>query len=274
MRILIVEDCREVGSTLRDYLTDHLTRLVSGHPEFDGGAGYPDACGEPGRAQLRQYRHALEKLPDEFFSVAGVQDEPARPTVELFPLNSLGSLLGAGAQVTVGDSYDDVPDLDGLRAQTDEYSPDILLVDLALSDDEVGAMVRRGGDRAPRRRLGITRYHRTRLKDPRPALRQLTGFKLLLAYARDTKKPVIVMTYSRNPLVYQHCLVSGAFGMLQKPVDRRDMARARGREIYALELDARRNEDALAVLVTHFLTAAAAEVVRAMIAVGTIGCEP
>jgi CheY-like chemotaxis protein len=105
------------------------------------------------------------------------------------------------------------------------------------------------------------------LADPRDALRTLTGFKVLRAYA--DRVPVIVTSFYPNPLIAQHCLVNGAFAYVRKPVfskadNRHDFFHAAETGTTVQDLAAKTNKNPLDVVVVHFLTDAVSEVLKAM----------
>jgi hypothetical protein len=271
--VVVIEDNNETGTLLRTYIDNELERLVTiprtlstmDEPPRNPKTGdrFEDACREPGQGQLVHFRHLIEHLeimkadPDNEIT-------DIYPTARLFPLDALGDLIQVAE--TFNPEYghkieEDRVECRALRAVIDAFCrPDILIVDLALSKSEGERMLGEGRDTVDEEEPHI-------LADPRGVLRTLTGFKVLRAYARSI--PVIVTSYWPNPLVAQHCLVNGAFAYLRKPVppiadNGHDFRSAVEIGTTAMDRAAKMNAGPLEVAVTHYLTDAASEVLKAM----------
>jgi CheY-like chemotaxis protein len=259
--ILIIEDAADLGTTQGEYLDRHLERLtttraanatVSIDPRT--ARHFQDAAGEPGQGQLSHLRQAMDTSTNQ-------GERLSYPSVHVFPPHELSRLKKPTREPHLDDRRELLNEIfldqPSLRAV-----PDILIVDLALLPGEGHAMEVAGAMEE------VGAAHRDPIADPRGALREVTGFKLLEAFGR--RMPVIVTTSARNPLVAQHCLVNGAFAVIVKPVaassDGFDFKTALNRQFDVLELSARRNASTLDVVVAHYLTQAACEVLKAMAA--------
>ena len=215
------------------------------------GTEYEADCDEPSAGQLVHLRHGLDADADD----AGAED---LETI-WFPPDEIAALAEAAS--------DDHPDarartLQPLISAHGPLDQMIMVADLALAPGEGPAM-----DAAHARDQVTATSSRRRFRDARPALRDLTGFRVMQAFCRDM--PVIVTTYSSSPLVHQHCLVNGAFAVVEKPAPQKatnkfDMRTARNRAIHALELSARQNSKALDVVVAHYATLITSEVLKAI----------
>jgi hypothetical protein len=269
--VLIIEDCRNTGSLLLEYLSEaHVTRLVRDRRATDGvrmrhtarddesGTPYKSANNEPGEGQLAHLRHVL----------LDVDGDMIPPEAKLYPteraaLDLLYNATRANERLERSRALKDV-----LRTYGD-LTRMVLVADLALLPNE--------GKRMERAQAPKNGPHGSGpLRDPRKTLRTLTGFRIVEAL-RD-EMPVIATTYSRSPLVAQHCLVSGAFAVVGKPVPQRDknpldksqpmdMATARQRSIAQLEDNAKRNRHHLDVLVANYATTIVSEVLKAIASV-------
>jgi CheY-like chemotaxis protein len=253
IRILVVEDSRFTGSLLTEYLNFHLARL-SHEPSYGARdeRGYLRESGQLAHLRIPTWRPFAE--PDF--------------VAKIFPLTGLDMLIAAS-------------DGDALRAEMDRAcaelfdasQPDVLVVDLALSPEETETLINAGGNVEP---TPDDFSKGQSLKDPREELEVLTGFRVLNAY--KSRIPVVITSYARNPLVAQHCLLNGAYAVLRKPVVDRcgetssdpfgfDMATASHLGVDGLEKSASNNDNMRDVLVVHYLTAAAGEVLKAVSAV-------
>ena len=268
----IIEDCSDTGGLLCEFLRDELPRLASSdrdprcprNPKTQ--VPFRNACNEPGEGQLAHMRHGIRHLEAE-----SDHADPF-PQVVVFPIRRLPDLiaLASEAKPTAGPAREDSPAFDALRdAIARSFTPDILIVDLALQHDEVKLL--RDPEVGGNDHLtdhDIAQPQPRALADPREKLRELTGFKILRAYAG--RMPVIVTAYWRNPLVAQHCLVSGGYAFVRKPVpsladNQFDMRRASlDVKAAALDLSAKENSRALDVLVVDYLTNVANEVLKAL----------
>lgn len=255
--VLLIEDSTSTGSFLEEYLSErHLERFTdrgfAGGTWWDkkGGTPYESSNDERSAGQLLHLRHGLDTYAEETQCV---------PRVKWFPQERLHTLAEAARH--------DHPDeraralLEQLR-DYGRFDQMISVVDLALSEDEARKLEACGGRQQVH---GTSR--RRRFSDPRPTLRKLTGFRIIEALSPQV--PIIATTFASNPLVLQHCLVSGAFAIVRKPVEqmathRFDMQTARTRAIPALELSARRNSNALDVVVVHYGMLIAAEILKAV----------
>jgi hypothetical protein len=273
--VLIIEDERETGRLLRSYLDDQLIRLVTvpeplrtpKNPRT--GYSFRDAKAEPGQGQLRH----LAQGPIFTSTERGRRDVASvdLPKVELFPLGDpLAALVTAARAVpiTVGTVPEDpsaylvnrvVEMVDGF------FAPDVLIVDLAIGEDEGADMVKAKGD------VPFVEEEDTDLLDPRPELRKLSGFKLMRIYGLGVEIPVIVTSYLRNPLVAHHCLVNGAFAFVRKPLHGMTAGQdvrndPREPDWRALDDTAKEGSDGRAVVIQRYLTDVSAEVLKAMTA--------
>jgi CheY-like chemotaxis protein len=156
----------------------------------------------------------------------------------------------------------------------DTRHPDLLIVDLALSSWQTTSLTLESpSDKHPSNAL--------RFPDPREALQKTTGFCLLEAvaspYYRRTERnwepiPVIAMSYSRNPLVAQHCLENRAAAFVRKPFDEKEVYKFAGTyylndegfDLDRIETVATDKCGRMEVEIFHFLTSVAADVLRAM----------
>lgn len=255
--VLLIEDCANTGSLLRDYLSKpHLDRLTD--RTFAGGVWH-DATGTPyesshdelSAGQLLHLRHGLDTY---------VEENADLPEIVWFPRNEIDALTEACRIEHPDERARSLETLITVHGGLDQM---IMIADLALTRDEA----RRMEDAGARDEVHGT-SRRRRFRDPRATLRSLTGFRLMQTFSRHM--PVIVTTYSTSPIVLQHCLVSGAFAIVRKPVEQRstthafDMHTARGRAIHALEVSARCNADSLDVVVAHYAMTMASEVLKAV----------
>jgi CheY-like chemotaxis protein len=92
----------------------------------------------------------------------------------------------------------------------EEEMPQLIVTDLALSDEEVEDLDDRGGTEV------------TGSKDPTEQLARTTGFQILRAMAPEV--PVIATTYASNPRVMQACWKAGAHAVIAKPATDEQMA--------------------------------------------------
>lgn len=272
--IVIIEDHHETGTLLRTFIDNELERLVTAPKTLDSldepprnpktGDRFEDACNEPGQGQLVHLRHLIEHL--ELMRLDPGNEIPdIFPTARLFPLDALSELIQVAKTYQPKYGHRMEEDSAGclsLREVVDRLCPpDILIVDLAMCDPEVERMKVCGGQGL------VSEDAPNVLPDPREDLRTLTGFKVLRAYSRSV--PVIVTSYLSNPLVAQHCLVNGAFAFVGKPVpgvadNKHDFRHAAEVGATALDRTAKMNTRPLDVVVTHYLTHAASEVLKAM----------
>ena len=271
--VVVIEDNNETGTLLRTYIDNELERLVTtpralstmDEPPRNPKTGdrFEDASYEPGQGQLVHLRHLIEHL-ELMKADPGNEITDIFPTARLFPLDALGDLMQVAEAFKPEYGHqieEDRVECRALRAVIDAFCrPDILIVDLALSRSEGERMLSTGLDKVDEEEPHI-------LADPRGVLRTLTGFKVLRAYARSI--PVIVTSYWPNPLVAQHCLVNGAFAYVRKPVGQvtdngHDFRHAAEIGTTAMDRAAKMNIGSLEVAVTHYLTDAATEVLKAM----------
>ena len=272
--IVVIEDHHETGALLRTFIDNELERLVTAPITLDTlnepprnpktGDRFEDVCQEPGQGQLVHLRHLIDHL--ELMRLDPESEIPdIFPTTRLFPLDALGELCQVAAKFQPKYGHrveEDSAECLNLRAVVDRFCPpDILIVDLAMCDSDIARMAQSGG------RATVSEDAPAVLPDPRGDLRTLTGFKLLRAYSRSV--PVIVTSYLSNPLVAQHCLVNGAFAFVGKPVPGvadtgHDFRHAADVGSTALDRAAKMNKRPLDVVVTHYLTDAASEVLKAM----------
>lgn len=250
IHILVVEDSTSTGSNLSEHLDNYLACVANDEdfPVAHGGkAG--DRAGH--LSQLRPFKWSYDHNHFD---------------VKLMPQSLLTPLISAKGPLELRDQF-------GIAASktfnAGSHLPDILIVDLALSDAETRLLKNNGGDEEPGPK------NKDELADPRLTLEEMTGFRLLCAYS--DRIPVIATSYARNPLVDQCCMMNGAFGMIRKPVvgDYRelkdeehrgwDMRTAQKMTATELEEAALQNSDALAVVVAQYQSSAAAEVLKAVL---------
>ena len=307
--VLIIEDHPPTGSLLFDYLHGfHIRRLVARRVDTifeaaglevdddmvdpDGGR-YEGARFEPAAGHLSQLRHFIseDNSPDPFGVVV--------PQRARFPVDYLPDLGEAAA-------HDDLPrrraaledcirkwiEPKGVRIN---FRNLVMVVDLALLKHEGPQMVDAGGlPTAPvplAKRRSIRRLRRPpasatphQVTDPRDVLRTITGFRIIEAFRQiddaHLSVPVIATTHLGNPLIAQHCLVNGAFGVVRKPlphVDKNpvdpdnpmDMCSACERKIAALERRAKEYssdtpKQLVDALVVNYAMSVIAEVLKAI----------
>ena len=266
---LIVEDCTHTGPLLISYINNELPRLLSvpsplvGPRNAKTGFPFKDAENEPGQGQLVHLRSIFGVLEVE------LKDSPIGsvdlyPRAVLFPQEELPDLIRTARAYRPNFGHlreDESPECRALRDLIYRVCrPDILIVDLAMDNDEGESMSPEGFET-------FDPHISAKLGDPRPKLRELTGFKLLRAFAHLV--PVIATSHLPNPLIAQHCLVNGAFAFVHKPVpsvapNGVDFSHASERSLHRMDLAAKENFDTLDVVVTHYLTQAAVEVVKAV----------
>ncbi len=272
-RVVVIEDHRETGALLRTYVESELERLVTAprmlfsidEPPRNPKTGdrFEDAEREPGQGQLVHLRQLIDHL-ENIRSDPENQIDEIFPSVQLFPLEALDDLIRVADAFTPGFGHNIEEDRIECRALCEVVksfcTPDILIVDLAMSTEEGNRMLSTGLDTVDQEKPHV-------LADPRTALRTLTGFKILRAYSRSV--PVIVTSYWPNPLVAQHCLVNGAFAYVRKPVlsvadNGYDFRHAAEIGVTAMDRAAKLNTSPLQVVVTHYLTDATSEVLKAI----------
>lgn len=273
--LVVIEDHHETGALLRTFIDNEFGRLVTvpkiishiEEPPRNPKTGdlFKDACGEPGQGQLVHLRHLIDHLEWMRGDYENQIPEQIFPTARLFPLDALNDLILAADKFNPKYGHrmeEDCSEYHDLRCVVNQFCPpDILIVDLAMSESEAKRIINAGGSET------ISANQPDVPPDPREVLRTLTGFKVLRAFARSV--PVIVTSYVANPLVAQHCLVNGAFAYVRKPVlnsaeDRHDFRHACDIGITAMDRAAKTNSRVLDVVVTHYLTDATSEVLKAM----------
>jgi CheY-like chemotaxis protein len=263
---------------LRTYIDNELERLVTAPLILEAieepprnpktGDRFEDACNEPGQGQLVHLRYLIDQLESmRRYPENQISETDIIPAARLFPLDALSELIKVAQEFDpeYGHRIDEHrAECRNLRAVINRVCPpDILVVDLALSSSEADRALAAGGG------VSFNENEPDALPDPREVLRSLTGFKVLRAYSRSI--PVIISSYMSNPLVAQHCLVNGAFAYIRKPVlsktdNAHDFRRAAEIGITAMDKSAKMNTRSLDVIVTHYLTSAVSEVLKAMYA--------
>lgn len=262
VNVLVLEDEQHSGSLVQEYISDwaasaaneaHSLRRNQAEPGL--GAGHlkhlrglwspydPDddfAAYGPNKARLRQW--------------ASCSDEDLRDALTKYCRRRFGKEL-----------------------------PDVVVVDLGLTSDETTTLIEAGGDR------GVSEKHLAEgffgedtdgPVDPRDVVQTLTGFRILRAYADvvyGKSRPVIVTTGATNPLVIQHCRASGAFAVVRKPLPEQQDGVARGvpandlntavkkGRVEWVDREADDGREPLAVVVNEYLSALAAEVLKAVL---------
>ncbi len=264
--VAIIEDCRNTGSLLCNYLRMEFPRLVDqrwpplGSRNQRTGYQFKSVGDEPGQGQLHQLRPLFDPKKSSYTS-----DEPS---VVLFPTDRIPELQHAAQEYDPRSGHQgdersaEASALVSLVNAAFATAPDVLVVDLVLDEDEGGLIEEAGG---------LQRFDHestVELDDPRTALRGLTGFRVLHAMAGQA--PVIATSFLANPLIRQHCIVNGAVGFVAKPVPSTDRSgnnmdfASVGSQAHVFEESAKTNRSALDVVVTNYLTEAAAEVAKAM----------
>ena len=275
--VVVIEDHRETGTLLRTYIDNEFERLVTAPKTLSiieepprnpkTGDRFEDARCEPGQGQLVHFRHLIDHLESMRMDPGNEIPEIIFPTARLFPLDALPELIQVAKkfQPKYGHKMEeDGVECGDVRAVVDRFCPpDILIVDLAMDLDEMASMVQAGAMST------FCADEPQALTDPREALRDLTGFKVLRAYARSV--PVIVTAYWPNPLVAQHCLVNGAYAYVRKPVlaradNEHDFLHAARAGTTTMDKAAKLNNSSLDVVVVNYLTDALSEVLKAMTA--------
>jgi CheY-like chemotaxis protein len=173
------------------------------------------------------------------------------------------------------------------REFCDHGRPDILVVDLALSDDEqtclneqdlVEAPVRDEGDEDDEEEEEEEEEEEDRVSfwqdlpadlDIRSELDRLTGYRVLWTEL-DWPCVKIATTYAKSPLVAQHCLNNAAFAVVPKPLTGAEMRYAELRGAKEIERLALVGVDTPAVLIYQYLQTLAAEVLKAAMALAVI----
>lgn len=282
--VVIVEDHRETASLLCRYIQE-LPRLLTVPSTLDGPVEerprnpkftdfFDDTHYEPGQGQLVHLRHLfdyLERCKRNDSEWPEIPADPLErfPAVHIYPIEDLSELVKIARTFQPAYGHKIESGRDGcaeLQAALTRFrdTVDVLVVDLAMTRDEVEAMVAAGAEDA------FDPASPAPLRDPRPKLRELTGFKLLRAFAREM--PVVVTAFWPNPLVRQHCRVNGAFAYVQKPILTRseannfDFESAVSIGVVPMDKSAKINASPLDVVVVEYLTDAAAEVVKALLA--------
>ena len=267
-RILFIEDCASTGPLLLEYFTPeqgNLARLTDRH---HAGGDYHQPSGvihhesgeERAAGQLIHLNHALKAfVANEREAVDDEREAVAAVRAKIFPLDQLGQLSEAAA---IANSEKRTWALQELMSRFGDLDQMILVVDLALAPGEAERL-----DAAGARDVVTATSRLRKYRDARSVLRETSGFRVMQAL--NALAPVIVTTYSSSPLLKQHCLVSGAFAVVEKPVMQRhkkdfDMFTAAQRTVPARENSARANGRALDVVVTHYATTIASEVLKAM----------
>lgn len=251
VRVLVIEDSESAGSLLSRYLDGHIVR-VANDPATLGAHGEPhgEAAGQ----------HAHLRVP------GWGQYEHADFDVKLLPLDQLRLLVSTAAKrETLEHELARIctRSFEGISAV-----PDVMLVDLALSDKETEDLGNAGGDDEPK-----PHAPNQPLRDPRSALELLAGFKIVKQFGGQV--PVIATSYARNPLVAQHCLMNGAFAVIRKPLAGHnakveedhlgyDMKTAAKMSIIELETQGLQNRGSLGIVANHYLSLAAAEILKAL----------
>lgn len=252
-KVLIVEDAPTTGSTLREYLESELVRLAADedHPPWTNERTVVQYELGPG-----QFRHLLPSTLKVFewgeYCVAIV------PTTSLSALieSSRGELRGVMTELCrkafrASGAQGPLPDI-----------PDLLIVDLALNQTEARLLRAAGGT--------------VDAGDPRPALNEMTGFRIIQEYGgvfeggtHPHRCSVIATTLASNPHVAVHCLENGASAVIRKPFQDRvvrtvlrwEQAHTRLNPA-ALEELADHGSDTNAVKLRAYLRAVAAEVLK------------
>lgn len=250
IRILVVEDSNSTGSNLSEHLDNYLA-CVANDEDFPLAHGGKAGERAGHLSQLRPFKWSYDHNHFD---------------VKLMPQQLLTPLTSAKGPAELKDEFEIAA---SKTFNSGSHLPDILIVDLALSDAETRLLKDEGGDEEP----GPS--NRDELADPRSTLEEMTGFCLLRAYSGSI--PVIATSYARNPLVDQYCMMNGAFGMIRKPVvgDYRELGDKKHREWdmrtaqkmtkAELEEAALQNSNPLAVVVAQYQSAAAAEVLKAVL---------
>lgn len=287
-KILIIEDCSVTGPLLLKFTNQELPRLVT-RPEIGAtphspvtGDPFIAAAHEPAQGQLYQLRHVFKHVEQDLRDHRKYTNAlSVYPEAMLFPPIRLGELKALASRYDPDTHAADSSAACDLRAAVNNaHAADVIVVDLALDEEEGRGVEESGGLQVLRRsservndepKLDAVEGHaavRQSLPDPRPTLRQLTGFRILAAFANCV--PVIATSYLSNPLVRQHCIVSGAVGFVSKPVESKDRL-GDGLDFLSVksaatqrELSAKNNDDVLDVVVTNYLTEAVAEIVKAL----------
>lgn len=271
VRVLYLEDAGHTGSLLRAYLNDHLARLANG-PASVGRDGSPANAFSGVMSPLRP-RHWGEYAPTDF-----QVEVPAQNEVEaLTKLTEITDLEPAVAKMC--------------KRYLGKRAPDVLIVDLALSDAEQKRLKKARGDFAP-----TLDDLKMSLREPRKTRRtvaRLTGYRVLVQAAAKGI-PVIATSGASNPLIAQECMVGGAFAVVHKPIPegpprqesalaedtagperalaeadeevfRCDMAHARRMGPVEIDRQALHGEDTFSVVVHQYLTSVAREVLKATV---------
>jgi hypothetical protein len=251
-QVIIIEDDDDTSGLLTEYLQSRLGRLI----EAPGNHGHLTERSEPDRSQLYHLRRGVEILADEIGM--GWDLPQAHPVVQKFHPPRLMKLQSAvrGYTPQPGPLQDESLSAAAVRRAVAEGAirPEILIVDLAIGGDEGDAMEEAGCFDE------YTGQDDLPLRDPRRELELTTGFKLLRAFVGI---PVLVTSRMTNPLIAQHCLVNGAFAYLRKPPGHRDFQR-RTQDIRRMAINAQDDANAVDVVVNHYLTSMASEVLKAI----------
>lgn len=148
-----------------------------------------------------------EHLTNVFRNGAGISWPPGwpsdanrYPTVEVLGKGTLDPLLEAKRAPTVARRL----------TRAVETPPDVVITDLALSDEEVKELDKQGGTNS------------TGEQDPTSQLAATTGFQILTGMAPTT--PVIATTYASNPRIFDACWQAGAHAVARKPAKDEQMS--------------------------------------------------
>jgi CheY-like chemotaxis protein len=150
-----------------------------------------------------------ERLLEKIKEVSGVS-LPAWPdAVDIrFEIEPVGQEVIDGL-AAVEKPDEALPLLEGHFAARDHLTPNLLILDLALTGEQAKALDCAGGGDA----MGI--------EDPGEALEKTGGFIALQAW--DDRCPTLVTTYAKNPHVVTRCLDAGAHDVVIKPLPDADM---------------------------------------------------
>lgn len=252
VNVLILEDRESTRQVIKSYLESNLSRDAS---ETD--SPHPDAAG--GRLA-----HVLPRDWQPFrrhdFTVCCADAGEIKELTEIAQGSDRAQLLRHVSSICV-EAFATEPEL-----------PDVLVVDLALSDYEQGELMAEEASwpALTCQECGLPPPH-SEMDDPRGLVENMTGFKVIAALAGEL--PIIATSYADHPLVSHHCLVNGARAFIRKPV--REMETREGREgwdwataarygAYELQKRGEQAEEPLAAVVVNYLTTLTAQILAVL----------
>ncbi len=252
VNVLVLEDRESTRNVIRGYLEANLSRdaTETDNPDPDAAAGRLAHVLPPGWLPFRRHD----------FNVCCANDGEIGTLTQMAEGSDRVRLREYVSSICV-ESFATEPEL-----------PDVLVVDLALSDNEQHELMAKEANwpSLTCKECPLPEPD-SAIEDPRDLVEGMTGFKVLGALAGEL--PIIATSYASHPLVSYHCLVNGARVFIRKPV--REKETIEGREGWdwaaaarygAEELQKRgeRAADPLAAVVLNYLTMLTAHILAVL----------